>query len=291
MASVKSGRSSAVVDSSRSRASKVKDDIEKSSSRSNQVSGRGDTLPKIGKDDETQDEYDDTYRTPVMFGDPFGNRGDYSKGIFYGGRKKFLRSEKNGTVNALEPPDDFMTMRQRRNKAKMSKTQVQLVSKRLDFKRKDDNDEAAILARAEAKKMQQQSKFKVIVIKQQSTSKYDWTVQRQAGCKFWVHKPTGTISNEMPVCMDDDEDSLCTSDMDSQESFSSPNKGASTSLLEEDSRDDDDGEGEVPPATGSLVYDSYEFDNFLNILDEMQEEEDAKKKATKASQEAKKNKK
>ena len=26
----------------------------------------------------------------VMFGDPFGNRGDYSKGIFYGGRRSVL---------------------------------------------------------------------------------------------------------------------------------------------------------------------------------------------------------
>lgn len=26
----------------------------------------------------------------VMFGDPFGNRGDYSKGIFYGGRRSIL---------------------------------------------------------------------------------------------------------------------------------------------------------------------------------------------------------
>jgi hypothetical protein len=82
MASVKSGRSSGAVETSRSRASKVKDDIEKSSSRSNQVSGRGgDSLPKIGRDDDTlMDDYDDVSSTHVMFGDPFGNRGDYSKG-------------------------------------------------------------------------------------------------------------------------------------------------------------------------------------------------------------------
>lgn len=30
---------------------------------------------------------EDDYHAPVMFGDPFGNRGDYSKGIFYGGRR------------------------------------------------------------------------------------------------------------------------------------------------------------------------------------------------------------
>jgi hypothetical protein len=131
MASVKSSRS-AVMDSSRSRSSKV-DNIEKSSSRSTGRGG-GETLPKIGGSKETEDKpadtYDDIAAHPVMFGDPFGNRGDYSKGrsvcnchvcvykikicvfisisclalvaiephfftqgIFYGGRKKFLYSK------------------------------------------------------------------------------------------------------------------------------------------------------------------------------------------------------
>lgn len=83
MASVKSSRSSTVVDSSRSGRdrSKTKDDIEKSSSRSTGRGG-GDTLPKIGKDldERSVAEYDDLINRPVMFGDPFGNRGDYSKG-------------------------------------------------------------------------------------------------------------------------------------------------------------------------------------------------------------------
>lgn len=30
---------------------------------------------------------EEDYHPRVMFGDPFGNRGDYSKGIFYGGRR------------------------------------------------------------------------------------------------------------------------------------------------------------------------------------------------------------
>jgi hypothetical protein len=80
MASAKSSRA-VVVDSSRSRSSKLKDDVEKSSARSNQHSGRGELLPKIVKEPEKKkDEYDDMDSTPVMFGDPFGNRGDYFKG-------------------------------------------------------------------------------------------------------------------------------------------------------------------------------------------------------------------
>jgi hypothetical protein len=32
----------------------------------------------------------DEMEARVMFGDPFGNRGDYSKGIFYGGRRSVI---------------------------------------------------------------------------------------------------------------------------------------------------------------------------------------------------------
>ena len=195
--------------------------------------------------------------------------------------------------------------RQRRNKAKLSKTQVQLVSKRLDFKRKDDPDEAVMQARAVAKKNLQQSKKKVLVIKNQATSKYDWTVQHQAGCTFWLHKPTGTISNEMPYCEDEEEDSVCTqSDQESQgglSASSSPMRGhhhthsnTPTTHAHASSTFDDNliqphdkgspGQSDLPPATGSLVYDSFEFNNFLNMLNEMQvQEEDIK-----AAKEAKK---
>lgn len=171
----------------------------------------------------------------------------------------------------------------------MSKTQVQLISKRLDFKRKDDNDEAAILARAEAKKNLQQSKCKVMVIKHQATSKYDWTVQRQAGCKFWVHKPTGTISSEAPFCEDEDHDQEETEEEGGRASPLKPSTNTSTPTTKKGSTSFFDMEEELgaeeqeeAPATGSLVYDSYEFNNFLNILDEMQSEEVSKKAKNKA---------
>jgi hypothetical protein len=171
----------------------------------------------------------------------------------------------------------------------MSKTQVQLISKRLDFKRKDDSDEAAILARAEAKKNLQQSKRKVLVIKHQATSRYDWSVQRQAGCKFWVHKPTGTITNEMPYTEDEDDDSsVCTTGSQDSQEYGSPNKNLHSSFLEEDSREEDEGGVDVdePPATGSLVYESFEFENLLSMLDSMQEDE--AEKAARSAQAKKK---
>lgn len=85
MATVKSSRSSAVSVIDSSRRNKTRDDVEnKSSSRSTGRGGGvgGDTLPKIGKEPEEKPvaEYDDFTMRPVMFGDPFGSRGDYSKG-------------------------------------------------------------------------------------------------------------------------------------------------------------------------------------------------------------------
>lgn len=279
---MKSSRSSGNADTSRSRGSKSKEEQEKGSARSAQPSGRSEGLPKIKDallEEKKADSYDDDIiNTPVMFGDPFGNRGDYSKGIFYGGRQRFLYSQRG--VNSLEPPPDFMTMRQKRNKSQMSKTQVQLLSKRLDFKRKDDNElEAAILARAEAKKNLQQSKRKVLVIKHQPTSKYDWILQKQAGCTFWVHKPTGTITSERPYTVDeDDEDN---NESENSREYTSPTKYQNDSeFFDEDFRKSSEhaarSSPEELPATGSLVYDSSEFKNFLNILDSMQEEDVAK---------------
>lgn len=46
-----------------------------------------------------------------IFGDPLGNRGEYSKGIFYSGRRKYLYDEKR-QLSPMEPPRDMMTNKQ-----------------------------------------------------------------------------------------------------------------------------------------------------------------------------------
>ena len=59
------------------------------------------------------DEFDeDDFNVAPMFGDPFGNRGDYSKGIFYGGRRRFLHGSRED--NHLQPPEIFMTRDQKK---------------------------------------------------------------------------------------------------------------------------------------------------------------------------------
>lgn len=47
----------------------------------------------------------------VMFGDPFGNRGDYSKGIFYGGRRSILPFISPSCVPSSHHVDDIYTVK------------------------------------------------------------------------------------------------------------------------------------------------------------------------------------
>jgi hypothetical protein len=48
-----------------------------------------------------------------LFGDPLGNHGDYSQGIYYQARMKYLYSQNMASSTmSLEPPKDMMTNRQ-----------------------------------------------------------------------------------------------------------------------------------------------------------------------------------
>ena len=68
---------------------------------------------------------EDVEHKRAMFGDAFGSRGDYSRGIFYGGRRKVLASPLKKAAkpktaasdlglenNALELPEMFMSRSQ-----------------------------------------------------------------------------------------------------------------------------------------------------------------------------------
>jgi hypothetical protein len=46
-----------------------------------------------------------------IFGDPLGNRGEYSKGIFYSGRRRYLYDEQT-QLPPMEPPQEMMTNKQ-----------------------------------------------------------------------------------------------------------------------------------------------------------------------------------
>ena len=81
----------------------------------------------------------------------------------------------------------------------------------------------------------------IVVSKYPSIKEADWTELKQAGCIYWKHNESGTISNECPF--KDEESPVHTVNID-------PKK-----------------EG-----TGALVYDSQEFENFIRDLDQLASE-------------------
>jgi hypothetical protein len=54
---------------------------------------------------------------PALFRDPLGNGGDYTTGIYYKGRRKFLYKDDeedndDESVNSMMPPKEMMTNKQ-----------------------------------------------------------------------------------------------------------------------------------------------------------------------------------
>lgn len=129
---------------------------------------------------------------PSIFGDPLGNRGDYSKGIYYSGRRKYLYEE-SSNLPPMEPPREMMTNKQKR-KSSMATTKGVPIIQRLDFKRAPETNEI----RTGSKKAETQKKKNILVITTAPTTKEDWNLQQQAGCSFWVHNGSGEIRTECP---------------------------------------------------------------------------------------------
>ena len=51
---------------------------------------------------------------PALFGDPLGNAGDYTTGIYYKGRQKYLYDgdSDDESINSMKPPKEMMTNKQ-----------------------------------------------------------------------------------------------------------------------------------------------------------------------------------
>jgi hypothetical protein len=126
-----------------------------------------------------------------IFHDPLGNLGDYSKGIYYQGRRKYLYNE-DKRDKVMEPPKEMMTNRQKRKSNIHSTKGVQLIQK-LEFKRQTEAE-----ARAATKKVDNGKKKTNVIITITATKPDDWSRQSQAGCVYWVHTETGEIRLSCP---------------------------------------------------------------------------------------------
>jgi hypothetical protein len=176
--------------------------------------------------------------TRVMFGDPFGNRGDYSKGFFYRGRRRYLHEDNR---DIMMPPPGFMTRRQARNNLKLKNHEVHLVQ--MEFNKKvGDTDESIVTKAMEKKKQDVKQKKAIMVIRKVPTIPSDWIEKNEAGCRFWVHIHTGMATSENPVRKSDLDESTSSSTYESSE---------------------------FVEATGSTVYDNREYVSFMDTLDSM----------------------
>lgn len=138
---------------------------------------------------------EEDYNVAPMFGDPFGNRGDYSKGIFYAGRRRFLYPGRKD--NHLQPPELFMTKMQKKRWV-MGEEPTEVNFKKFDFGQEGAIEKAKSSKKDSSKSKKKKKKGLTYIEKYSSVDPADWEEQIQAGVKIWVNHHTGEVSDECP---------------------------------------------------------------------------------------------
>lgn len=214
---------------------------------------------------------------PSLFGDATGDRGDYSTGLFYAGRRKFLTDEKE----ALMPPSQFMTARQKRNHIRNQNTGKTFSSiAKLEFKKQthpqegDGEPHSQDHAAKRPLPVQKSHQTTVTIRKYASINPLEWQEVKQAGCTFYVHSPTGEISPEKPWLavrnVGDTGDTSPTRSETSYKSFGADSAGSfewESGYFDEDLEDEAPQDEEEQYGCGSLAYDGTEMKELLSELD------------------------
>ena len=209
--------------------------------------------------------------------DPFHLNADYMKGALYEGRRRFLTHADDDSKGSLKPPLEFMTKQQARVALKIARDNA---TKTVDFnyvlhiknahsasKSSDDSrphggetkHQKHVAEKANKRTGKQKRKDVIIVEEFSSLRPEDWTELNQAGVKAWVNHSTGEVTGVCPW-----------------KAYGDPSRdsGASNSAVATDANG---GSDEVVVGTGSVVYDSSEFDRFMDTLDELAEKEGVRK--------------
>jgi len=209
-----------------------------------------------------------------MFGDVFGTRSDYSKGIIYGSRRKYLHKI-DTTATAVEPPQELMSRKQARHAAKQDE-KLKIVANMCfgemspSFKGKNKNDadggastrtnKSSVLQKSGKSyldNMSNRGKKRTIVINKYSTlDQRAWTEEIVAGCRLYTNKDTGEVSRECPWQLDG---SIM---REKKETRKTNHDDVAEPYNHYSLKDDKFG-------TGSLVYDSSVLDNLFQDLDKM----------------------
>lgn len=146
---------------------------------------------------------------PALFGDAFGTRGDYSKGVFYAGRRRYLGAASNASdfsaaenrcaMNPLKPPDYFLS-RAQRQKQSLKSNGVRMFQ-RLDFKRDEDAKQTKPDAASKTHVLKPKKTFRrpsLLINSGKELSKLEWKQEFQAGVLFWVNHDTGEVLERSP---------------------------------------------------------------------------------------------
>jgi hypothetical protein len=236
-----------------------------------------------------------------MFGDVFGQRGDYSKGIVYGSRRTYLVTD---DCSSISPPPELMTKtqaRQAKNHQNMDKMHFKTRASACYFSGEgavgpEQNQGGSKVSKVSMFQRSGKSSLSaqkmIIIEKFSTTNRAAWLEEVQAGCKIYVNKETGEVFDECPWSEMGQQSkerfltrslSMCNINgglpgsmshptMNRVETVDSINKkkgpkassfdGQLMSLTAKDSKDDFTG-------TGALVYDGEELTNFFEELDSM----------------------
>lgn len=203
---------------------------------------------------------------PTMFGDALMEHGDYSTGLFYGGRRKFLKEDEE----KLRPPSEFMTMKQKRSALLNEKEGDRFKAlAKLEFTKKiipgeSDGEQAHDLHRRPIAKNQVST---ITIQRFPSVNPSEWDEVKQAGCTFYRHRATGELSPQKPwqVIMNSPAGSQFSFSDSFMDSFGDCDEGLE--YIEEGMEEAPPGAEEQQWGCGSLAYNGSEVSELLNYLD------------------------
>ena len=182
-----------------------------------------------------------------MFGDLFGQRGDYTTGLIYSCHRSYMNNEQK-----VEPPTEFKTLRQaKRASTSMNRNSDSTKAEEGGFNLK--NSSVFDSLRKDGKILQKAAKNsldkRIILDKYSTTDKSYWKEDKLAGCRVWINKSSGEVSQECPYKTE------------------TPSKPASREFNNNNS---------VPTerlsfkeGTGALVYDNSELLDLFNMLESL----------------------
>jgi hypothetical protein len=205
----------------------------------------------------------------AMFGDIFSQRGDYSKGIMYGSRRKYLVSPNIGK-NHFSPPTALMTKRQQHRAIENNKMEKKMVSLSVfqagaiegnklgpteNHQSSNKPSKVSLFQRSAKNALSlaaKKQKDLIIIEKFSTTERHAWAMELQAGCKIFINKETGEVCDECPW-------SMKTARFDHLADIVAQSSSVQSKPVKDESEF----------GTGHLVYDEGELDSFFSVLDAM----------------------